>query len=67
MKELCCKSAVGLVTYKLIILLSAHYSPSPSAIHSCFRNPGKSVATYVAELHSLAESLSLDREEDKHQ
>ena len=46
---------------KLVTTLSAHYSPPPSEIiqrfkfHSHFCNPGESVATYVAELHSLAE------------
>ena len=46
---------------ELVVTLSAHYSLPPSEIiqrfkfHSCFRNAGESVATYVAELRSLAE------------
>ena len=46
---------------ELVAKLSQHYSPTPSEIvqrfkfHSRFRKPGESVATYVSELHSLAE------------
>ena len=46
---------------ELVATLLAHYSPPPSKIiqwfefHSHFHNPGESVVTYVAELHSLAE------------
>jgi len=45
----------------IVAALAAHFSPPPSQIvqqykfNSHFRNPGKSVATFVAELHLLAE------------
>ena len=45
----------------LVTNLSARYSPAPSEIvqqykfHSCFQQPGESVATYVSELCLLAE------------
>ena len=62
LKNLLAPAKPGEKTYdELVETLSAHYSPPPSEIihrfkfHSCFRNPGESVATYVAELRSLAE------------
>ena len=45
----------------LITTLSAYFSPATSEIvqrfkfHRHFRNPGKSVATFISEIHSLAE------------
>ena len=49
----------GEKTYgELVATLSAHYSPPPSEKVQRlrhFHNPGESVVTYVAELHSLKE------------
>ena len=62
LRNLLAPAKPGEKTYdELVATLSAHYSPPPSEIiqrfkfHSRFRNPGESVATYVAELRSLAE------------
>ena len=52
----------GEKTYdELVETLSKHFKPTPSEIverykfHSCFRKPGKSVATFVSELRSLSQ------------
>ncbi len=49
-------------TYAVLVeVLSKHFKPAPSEIverfkfHSRVRNPGESVATYLAELRSLSE------------
>ena len=62
LRNLLAPAKPGEKTYgELVATLSAHYSPAPSEIiqrfkfHSHIRNPGESVATYVAELCSLAE------------
>ena len=61
LRNLLAPAKPGEKTYdELVATLSAHYSPPPSEIirfkfHSRFRNPGKSVATCVSELRSLAE------------
>ena len=60
LRNLLAPAKPGEKTYdELVETLSEHYSPPPSEIiqrfkfHSHFRNPGKSVATYVAELRSV--------------
>ena len=62
LRNLLASAKPGEKTYdELVRTLSAHYGPPPSEIiprfkfHSHFCNPGESVATYVAELRSLAE------------
>ena len=62
LRSLMAPAKPGEKTYsELVAALSAHYSLPPSEIiqrfkfHSHFRNAGESVATYVAELRSLAE------------
>ena len=46
--------------------MTEHHSPTPSEIvqrcklHSRFRKPGESIATFVSELHSLAESCNFE-------
>ena len=67
LRSLVAPARPGNKTYEeLVKLLSTHFNPPPSEIvqrfkfHSRVREPGESVATFVSELHFLAEHCNFE-------